>query len=78
MPSRGIQVEKIPAQQVAARLEIGAMEKIAVHYDALAKWSEQNGYVIAGPAGMVFYSDQETVPVERRLTEIFFPVNKKQ
>jgi len=72
----GVELKTIPGTDIAAQVEIGPYDKVALSYGPLAKWIQDNGYEIAGPAAMADYSDPRTTTPEKLLHEIYFPVKK--
>lgn len=62
--------------QVATLVYKGAFEGISAPYNALGKWTEANGYHIAGEAREVYMSDPAKTMPEDYVTEIQMPVAK--
>ena len=69
-------LRKVPEMEIASRLELGPDSRVAKAYDPLAKWVEEQGHEIAGPAGAIFYNVDQA-PECKQLTEVYFPILKK-
>ena len=77
LEGEGCAIRKIPAGDVAARVEIGPYEQVAAKYPELAKWAKKSGYKVSGPALMATYSDPSTTAPEALISELMFVVVKK-
>ncbi len=77
LQGEGCMIKKIPAGEVAARVEFGPYDKVAANYGELAKWIADNGYAVSGPALMATYSDPTTTAPEALISELMFMVVKK-
>jgi effector-binding domain-containing protein len=77
LQGEGCAIKKIPAGEVAARVEFGPYDKAAANYGELAKWITDNGYVASGPALMATYNDPTTAAPEALISELMFMVVKK-
>ena len=73
----GCALKRIPARAVAARVEFGPYDQVAVHYGDLAKWITESGYQIASPAMQATYNDPATTAPEEIASELMFAVVKK-
>ena len=74
----GTGIKSVNAIQVASAVHKGPYEKIVNTYNALTNWIDNNNYEIAGPYEESYFDSPEQVPVDELLTEIRFPVHKKQ
>ncbi|MBE0417096.1 MAG: GyrI-like domain-containing protein [Coriobacteriia bacterium] len=74
--AKGLGIKKLPAMTVASVLHHGPYESIGPTYEALGAWAVEQGYLVAGPPREVYMSDPATVPPEKYLTEVQFPVQK--
>jgi len=63
---------------VAYTYHIGPYESIDEAYDSLMEWAERNKYKIIGPPIELYWSDPASVPAEKLVTEIWFPVEEKK
>jgi effector-binding domain-containing protein len=63
---------------VAYTFHIGPYEKLSEAYGVLMDWAGRNDYEIVGPPVEVNWSDPMTVPEEKLVTEIWFPVKEKK
>lgn len=70
-------VKTMPPTQVAKTLHVGPHEGAAATYEKLAKWVDENGYVIAGPAMEFYLNDPANTPAESLKIDVAFPVTAK-
>jgi len=77
LQGEGCSIKKIPAGEVAARVEFGPYDKVAANYGELAKWVADNGYAVSGPSLMATYNDPTTTAPEALISELMFMVVKK-
>ncbi|MBM4354627.1 MAG: GyrI-like domain-containing protein [Deltaproteobacteria bacterium] len=77
LQGEGCGMKKIPAGEVAARVEIGPYDKVAANYGELAKWIGKNGYAVSGPALMATYNNPATTAPDALVSELMFMVVKK-
>jgi len=70
----GCGIRHVGAHMEAVMVHVGPYESIAPTYRALALWTADNGYAIAGPPMEVYLSDPaQTAPADY-VTEVRFPV----
>ncbi len=80
VPERGrMRVHELPAATMATTVHHGTYTTIGRAHEAVLRWTEANGYAIAGPDREV--NIYNTVPVRRDdptyITEIQYPVEKQ-
>lgn len=75
---QGLGVKRVEAVQVVTTMHKGPYEKIEGTYRALTGWVSENGYEINGPFEELYFNDPTGTPPGEPLTEIRFPVSKKQ
>jgi len=63
---------------VAYTYHIGSYDDLSAAYDLLVEWAGRNQYRFVGPPVEVYWSDPMTVPEERLVTEVWFPVEEKK
>ena len=63
---------------VAYTYHIGAYDGLPGAYEILFEWAERNQYKVVGPPVEVYWSDPMTVPEEKLVTEVWFPVEEKR
>lgn len=63
---------------VAYTFHIGSYDGLPGAYKVLSDWAEVNKYKITGPPVEVYWSDPMTVPEEKLVTELWFPVEEKR
>jgi len=73
---QGLGVKRVGAVQVVATMYKGPYEKMEGTYGALTAWVSENGYEINGPFEELYFN--ESARTEELVTEIRFPVRKKQ
>ena len=73
---QGLGVKRVGVAQVVTTMHKGPYEKIEGTYRALIDWVSENGYEINGPFEELYFND--SARTEELLTEIRFPVSKKQ
>jgi len=76
LQGEGCAIKKIPAGEVAARVEFGPYDQASAKYGELAKWVTDNGYKIDGPALMATYNDPSMTPPDALVSELMFMVKK--
>ena len=76
--SERVRVYELPAATVASAIHKGAYNRLSQAYEALARWTEANGYKIVGPNREVYLYCTQPVRQddESYVTEIQFPVEK--
>jgi effector-binding domain-containing protein len=74
----GLGVKQVPSKLVASTIHKGPYEAIESTYNELMKWIDDEGYDMAGPPEEIYYSDPVDTPPEEYLTEVQFPVKKRQ
>ena len=71
--------KRVPAVEVAACTFKGGYEQIGAVNEAIAKWANDNGYEFNAAAFWIYHkSPYETNAPEDYITEVCFPVKKKQ
>ena len=73
---QGLGVKRLGAVQVATIMYKGPYEKMEGTYRALTEWVSENGYEINGPVEELYFNNPARP--EELITEIRFPVSKKQ
>ena len=73
---QGLGVKRLGAVQVATTMYKGPYEKMEGTYRALTEWVSENGYEINGPVEELYFNNPARP--EELITEIRFPVSKKQ
>ncbi|MCY6960255.1 MerR family transcriptional regulator [Clostridium brassicae] len=69
----------IPSCEVASLAYQGGYSKLKDINIYIAKWIEQNGFEICGPAFNIYYiSPEHKVNEEKFVTEVCFPIKKKR
>lgn len=63
---------------VAYTYHIGSYVEVGNAYGKLMEWAGRNKYQIIGPPVEVYWSDPATVPMEKWVTELQFPVLEKK
>jgi effector-binding domain-containing protein len=63
---------------VAYTYHIGPFDQVDQAYVELMEWIGRNKYQIFGPPVEIYWSDPATVPTEKWVTEIWFPVMEKK
>ena len=63
---------------VAYTYHIGSYTEVGKAYGELMQWAGRNEYQITGPPVEVYWSDPATVPMDKWVTEIRFPVLEKR
>jgi effector-binding domain-containing protein len=63
---------------VAYTYHVGPYDGLPEAYRVLTDWAEHNKYKIVAPPVEVYWSDPMTVPEEKLVTEIWFPVEEKK
>jgi AraC family transcriptional regulator len=63
---------------VAFTYHIGPFDQVGEAYAELIDWASRNKYEIIGPPVEIYWSDPATVPAERWVTEIHFPILEKK
>ncbi len=63
---------------VAYTYHIGSYDDLPAAYNLLIEWAERNQYKMVGPPVEVYWSDPMTVPEEKLVTEVWFPVEEKK
>jgi effector-binding domain-containing protein len=63
---------------VAYTFHIGSYEGLPSAYKTLSDWAGTNRYKITGPPVEVYWSDPMTVPEDKLVTELWFPVEEKK
>lgn len=63
---------------VAYTYHIGSYDGLPGAYKILSDWAETNKYKITGYPVEVYWSDPMTVPEEKLVTELWFPVEEKK
>jgi effector-binding domain-containing protein len=63
---------------VAYTYHIGPYEDLPGAYKVLSDWAEVNKYKVTGFPVEVYWSDPMTVPAEKLVTELWFPVEEKR
>jgi effector-binding domain-containing protein len=75
LAARGdIQPGEIPGGKVATCLYTGPYSGIALAYEALSQWMNQNSYQPTGVAYEIYLSDPDETPPEELQTQIAFPL----
>lgn len=75
---KDVVVKTMPPAQVAMTLHVGPFVNAGATYEKLAKWIDENGYTVAGPAMVFYLSDPSTTPAESLKMNVAFPVAAKQ
>ena len=76
--ANGLGVKRVASKLVASTMYKGPYEGIEPTYRELGQWVADHGYDMAGPPEELYYSDPADTPPEEYLTEIRFPVRKRQ
>jgi len=63
---------------VAYTFHIGSYDGLPGAYQVLSDWARLNKYKVMGPPVEIYWSDPMTVPEEKRVTEVWFPVEEKR
>lgn len=74
-PHEGWRLTELPAGQFATLVHVGPYDTIGLAYDALGRWLDAHGFVMAGPPREVYLSPPDTAPAETR-TIIEYPVSE--
>ncbi len=74
--AEGLGVKRFEGGLYAFAVHKGPYDEVGPVYGAVAAWTGENGYVIAGPPQEVYLSDPNSTPPDDLLTEIRFPVQK--
>jgi len=75
---RKVKVKDLPPGEVATIIHKGPYEQCMSAYEKLDKWIMDNNYEIVGAACEIYLNDPNKVPPDSLLTEIQFPVKKKE
>ncbi len=79
-PAKGVKVYSLPAvETMACVIHAGPFVTIGEAYDAIAKWIDQNGYQIVGPAREIYLRPSQPEGNQNdpgTVSEIQFPVEK--
>lgn len=74
-----VKFKRVPAVEVAACTFKGGYEQFGAVNEAIAKWANDNGYEFNAAAFWIYHkSPYETNAPEDYITEVCFPVKKKQ
>jgi effector-binding domain-containing protein len=76
-PDPPFQVKEIPSQEVVYAVLKGPYDKIAEEYVKIIAWAQEKGYVITGPVTEIYLEGGEGIPESEFLTEVRFPVSKR-
>jgi effector-binding domain-containing protein len=63
---------------VAYTFHVGSYDRLPGAYKVLSDWAETNKYKVTGPPVEVYWNDPSTVPEEKLVTELWFPVEEKK
>ena len=63
---------------VAYIYHIGSYKDVGKTYGVLMEWAGRNKYQIIGPPVEIYWSDPASVPADKWVTEIMFPVLEKE
>ena len=72
-----VKIKEIPAHQVVSTVYKGPYGQAAQIYQALIKYTEENGYNVVGPVKEIYINNPMEVAENDLLTEVQFPVMKK-
>jgi effector-binding domain-containing protein len=71
-----IEYIELPPSKVVTAMHIGPYEKIGPVYDAIQKYINENGMIIAGAVWEVYITDPNSEPdPEKYKTQVYFPVS---
>lgn len=73
-----VKVKNVPAHQVASTVYKGPYGQAAQVYQALIEYAMQNGYEIVGGVKEIYLNNPMEVSEDELLTEVRFPVTKKE
>jgi effector-binding domain-containing protein len=73
-----VKIKKVPAHQVASTVYKGPYGQAAQVYQALIEYTTMNGYQIVGPVKEIYLNSPMEVSEDELLTEVRFPVVKKE
>jgi effector-binding domain-containing protein len=57
---------------------LGSYEEVDSAYAELLAWAGRNKYQIVGPPVEIYWSDPAAVPMDKWVTEVWFPVQEKE
>jgi effector-binding domain-containing protein len=71
-------IKKLSSSLVACTLHRGPFEGLGRVYAALSEWVDRQGYEVVGPVEEVYYTDPNQVRPEELVTEVRFPVGRRE
>jgi effector-binding domain-containing protein len=70
-------VKSIAEMSMAISIEKGPYEKVSKRITSLKRWTQKNGYTVAGPPMMISYGNPSTQKPAELLSELCLPVKKR-
>jgi effector-binding domain-containing protein len=68
----------LESMHVAYTHHVGPYEKVGDTYDKLFEWIEMNDYPLMGFPVEVYWSDPETTPEDKLVTELWLPIEEER
>jgi effector-binding domain-containing protein len=69
-----VRAGEIPGGKAATCLHVGPYDQIAVAYEALGKWMQENNHTPSGVAYEFYLNDLQVTPPDELETEVVFPL----
>jgi len=76
--TEGIGIKIVQPMLVAVTYHKGPYDDVGKTYERLFSWVMKSGYEISGPPRELYWSDPETTPQDKLVSELQIPVKTKE